>query len=104
MLRAKEPTTLKHTVLFGNTFRPLFEPIDGLVLPPVMQVAVLVELPALVVEGVGQLVPHHDAHTAIVETVGKRRVVKGTLQDASGKYHLVLRRRVIGVDRRRCHT
>ena len=40
---------------------------NGGVVPPVTHVADLVELPALVVEGVAQLVPHHHADRTVVD-------------------------------------
>ena len=43
---------------------------DGGVVPPVAHVADLVELPALVVEGVAQLVPHHHADRPVVDAPG----------------------------------
>lgn len=69
-----------------------------------VQVSELVELSALVVESVGQLVPHHDPHTAIVQAGREIGVVEGILKDARRENHLVLGGGVVGVDSRWGHT
>ncbi len=71
--------------------------------PPVVQVALAVELPALVVESVRHLVPDHGAHRAVVERVVGSRIVIGRLQDAGREHDLVHRGIVVGVDGGRCH-
>ena len=47
------------------------KPVDCRIVPPLLQVAVLVELPALVVEAVGDLVTDHHTDPTVVQTFGE---------------------------------
>src|SRR5216683_1301115 len=74
----------------------------GVVLrPPVLEVALGVELAALVVKGVGELVADGGAGVAVVGGVVDAGVVEGRLEDSGGKVDVVHLRVVVGVDGRR---
>ena len=70
--------------------------------PPLVDVALLVELLPLVVEAVGDLVPDHHPDPTKVERFGEELVVEGRLQDASGEHDLVPVPAVVGVHHRWC--
>ena len=71
--------------------------------PPVAQVAVAVELAALVVEAVADLVADHHANAAVVQRVVSRRVERRRLQEGRREDDLVHRRVVVGIDGLRRH-
>ncbi len=73
-------------------------------LPPVVQVAVLVVVAALVVETVGHLMTNHHSDGTIVESIVGIHVEEGFLQDACGETNLVGSGVVVGVDRLRSHA
>ena len=54
--------------------------------PPLVDVAEVVELAPLVVEAVRDLVPDDDANAAVVERLREVLVVERRLQDASGEH------------------
>ena len=72
--------------------------------PPIDPVALTIELAALVVECVGELVPDHRTDTAVVERRIALGVVEGRLQDRGGNGDAVLGGVVLRVDRLRCHS
>ena len=57
--------------------------------PPIVQVAVLVELATLIVETVSHLVTDHNADSTVVHRVVSLRVVEGGLQNRCGEADLV---------------
>ena len=63
----------------------------GLRVPPVHKVALLIELPALVVEAVGDLVADHPADRSLVQTIARE---EDSLQDSRRELDRVLKRRV----------
>ena len=65
--------------------------------PPIVQVAVLVELATLIVETVSHLVTDHNADSTIVHCVVSLRVVEGRLQNCCGEADLVGGGVVVGV-------
>ena len=67
--------------------------------PPVVHVAVLVEVAALVVEPVGHLVADHHADGTVVHGVVSLGVVERRLEDGCREADLVGRRVVVGVHR-----
>ena len=69
--------------------------------PPVLQIALGVELAAFVVEAVGQLVADGAAGVAVVGSIVDLGVVERRLQHAGGKVDVVHLRVVVGVDRGR---
>ena len=71
--------------------------------PPVVHVAVLVEVAALVVESVGHLVADHHADGAVVDRVIGIGVVERRLENGRREADLVGRGIVVGVDRLRRH-
>ena len=75
-----------------------------LVLPPVVQVAVLVVVAALVIEAVGHFVSNHHTDGTIVESVVGIHVEEGFLQDTGGEADLVGGGIVVGVDGLRSHA
>ena len=72
--------------------------------PPVAEVALAVELAALVVEAVGELVADDGADVAVVDGVILFGVVEGGLEDASGEVDVVHAGVVVGVDGGRGHA
>src|ERR1039457_2894977 len=72
--------------------------------PPVAQVAVAIELAALVVEPVRHLVADHRSGSAVVERDVAPGVEERRLQDAGGEVDAVVLRAVEGVDRGRRHV
>ena len=70
--------------------------------PPLVDVALLVELLPLVVEAVGDLVPDHHPDPTKVERFGEELVVERRLQNASGEHDLVPVPAVVGVHHRWC--
>ena len=75
----------KSRVLVGNAFRALLELLRVLSGPPVLQVAFGVELPPLVVETMGQLVPDGRAGIAVVGRVVGVRMNSGGCSTPAGK-------------------
>src|SRR5438067_1228905 len=53
--------------------------------PPVAQIALAIEPPALIVEAVGQLVSDHYSDSSVIHGIIAARVVKRGLQNASGE-------------------
>ena len=72
--------------------------------PPIAQVALAVELRALIVEAVGDFVADDGAHAAVVHGVVRFRIVEGRLHDARGKHDFIHAAAVVGVDGRRRHA
>lgn len=54
-------------VLIDDALSPLPEGLDRCVIPPLLQVAVLVELSSFVVETVSDFVTNHDSDPAVLE-------------------------------------
>ncbi len=73
-------------VLTNDALLPLLELSEGFNVPPLLDVAQVVELPALVVEAVRDLVPNDDTDTAVVQGLGEVFVVERWLQDG-GREH-----------------
>src|SRR5437762_4071549 len=71
--------------------------------PPVAEIALRVELRALVVEAVSHLVTDDGAHAAIVDGVVGVWIEERGLHDASGKHDLVHRGIVVRIYRWWCH-
>ena len=71
--------------------------------PPVVEVALGVELAALVVEAVGEFVADDGADVAVVDGVVLGAVVEGRLQDSGGEVDVVHAGVVVGVDGGRGH-
>ena len=82
----------------------LFELLGVLGRPPVVQVALGVELAAFVVEAVRQLVADHHADAAEVDGVVSAVVEERRLQNAGREVDVVHLRVVVGVDRGRRHV
>jgi len=81
--------------------------IEGLAVgfrPPVAQAALAVELAALVVEAMADLVADHRADRPVVDRVVRLHVEERRLQDRSRENDLVLGRVVVGVDGLRRHA
>ena len=68
-----------------------------------MQIALFIELAALIVEAVGDLVPNHGAFSAKVGGIVRITAEEWRLQDAGGKINGVELGIVIGVDGGRSH-
>src|SRR6185312_9691068 len=71
--------------------------------PPVMEVAVGVEQPSLIIEAVRELVPDHGANAAEIHGIIGLKVVKRRLQDSGGKVDIVFAGIVVSIHRRRRH-
>lgn len=69
-------------ILVDHALGALLERSDRRVVPPLHHVAVLVELSALVVEAVRDLVSDDNADAAVVERFGKAAAVEERLQNA----------------------
>ena len=72
-------------VLLDNAVRPAIEVFGVLFGPPVMQIAVGVELAAFIVESVRQFVPYGAAGIAVVGGIIHPGVKQGRLEHARGK-------------------
>ena len=72
-------------VLVDDALGALAERLHRHVVPPLLEVAVAVELAALVVEAVRDLVADDDADAAVVERLGELAAVEQRLQDAGRK-------------------
>ena len=64
---------------------PALEVDGGLVVPPLVDVAEVVELAPLVVEAVRDLVPDDDSDAAVVERLREVLAVEVRLQDSGGE-------------------
>lgn len=73
------------------------EGLDGPVVPPLLQVPVLVELAPLVVETVRHLVSDHDADPAVVEGLRKVLRVEERLQDPRREHCREGGRHILGI-------
>ena len=85
-------------VLVNDALRPAPELLDGHVVPPLLQVSLLIELPALVVEAVSYFVPDHHPDPAVVEALGKVSTVEQRLQDSRREDNIILVWTVEGID------
>ena len=77
------------STLFCRTDNALLPPLEvdrGLVVPPLVDVAEIIELAALVVEAVRDLVADDDADAAVVERLREVLVVEWGLQDPRGEH------------------
>ena len=90
-------------ILRGNAGGARDESVGILLGPPILEVALGVELAALVVEAVRQLVADGGAGVAVVGRVVHLRIVERRLQHAGRKIDVVHLRVVVGVDRGRRH-
>jgi hypothetical protein len=72
-------------VLINDALRALQVLVLGGCLPPVNEVALLVELPALVVKSMGDLVSNHKADGTIVHVPGAVVGEEDALENASGE-------------------
>ena len=86
-----------------HDLRSLFETLGVCFGPPVAQVAVFVELRALVIEAVGHFVADDHPDGSIVAGVVGIRLEERRLQDAGGETNLVGGGIVVGIDGLRCH-
>ena len=91
------------TVLLLYALYPVLVSQQGVVPPPVPHVPLPVVLPALVVEGVRELVAHHDPHGPVVEALRSVEIEERRLEDSSGEDDLVLERSVVSIDCGRGH-
>ena len=73
---------------------------NGGAVPPLVDVALFIELLPLVVKPVGDLVPDHHPYPAKVERLGEVLVVEGGLEDAGREHDLVAVPAVVGVHHR----
>ena len=86
-------------VLLGHAFGALVERVAYVLRPPFVQVAVPVELPALIVEAVGQLMAGDHSQAAVVRRLRSSRLEERCLHDSGEEYHLVQRGIVVRVHR-----
>jgi hypothetical protein len=73
-------------VLVNDTLGPVVEPLRRFMVPPLIDVAHVVELPSLVVKAVGDFVPDDNANATVVQALGKELVVERRLEDSSRKH------------------
>lgn len=73
------------------------EGLDGPVVPPLLQVPVLVELAPLVIESVRHLVSDHDTDPAVVEGLREMLRVEERLQDPRREHCREEGRHVLGI-------
>ena len=91
-------------VLVDDALRAVVELPRVLLRPPVLEIALRVELASMVVEPVRQLVADGAAGVAVVGRVVHLRIVQGRLQHACGEVDVVHLQVVRGIDRRRRHA
>ena len=77
---------------------------DSLGSPPVDHVAFGVEVAALVIKTVGELVAYHNADTAIVFGIACLGIIERSLKDTCGEHDFVGERVVVGIDGLRSHS
>src|SRR5882724_390783 len=90
-------------VLVGDATGALFEFRAVLRRPPVAQIALRVELASLIVEAVGQLVADDNPDATEVRGIVNLLVEKRRLQNTRREHNFILRRTVVGIDRRWRH-
>ena len=83
---------LERRVLLNETLGAFFELLGVLRGPPVLQIAFWIELPALIVETVRQLVADDGSDGAVVHRRVHALVIERRLEDAGGEIDIVLRR------------
>ena len=83
--------------LTGDTRGLLVEAPEIRLAPPIAQTSIGVELCALVVEAVTDLVPDHHADAAVIHGVHGVGIKRRRLQDAGREHDLVEERIVIGI-------
>src|SRR5215469_8164108 len=76
-------------VLVRNTFGPFFKLLPVIFGPPFAQISMVVELAALIVKTVRQLMPDGPAGIAIVRRIIHFGIVEWWLEHASGKVDVV---------------
>ena len=91
-------------ILFVNAIHPFLEFRGILLGPPITQIAVGIELAALVVKAMGEFVTDNRANTAKVEGHIGVSAIERRLQDAGGKIDVVLQRAVVGIHGGRSHA
>src|SRR5205085_7655440 len=91
-------------VLVGDAAGALLKFLAILRRPPIAQIAAGIELAALIVEAVSELVANDVADAAEIDGIIHGFVEEWRLQNAGGEDDLVARAVVVGVDRRRRHA
>ena len=66
-------------------------------IPPLVDISLVVELSALVVEAVSDFMSYHHSDPTEVQRLGEVLVVKRWLKNPSGKHDLVSVPRIVGV-------
>lgn len=82
-LPEREKTLSLHT---DKTLRSPVKIIDCFVLPPSVQITILVEQSTFVVESMSDLVPDHYADSAVIQATREESVVERGLQYARWKH------------------
>src|SRR5450755_3280824 len=100
----KSRKSFERVVLSRQTVDQFLERDLVLGLPPVAQHALGIGFRALIVEAVPHLVPDHPAYATVIDCRIGSRIKERWLQDGRGKYHLVKRRVIVGIDRLWCHA
>jgi hypothetical protein len=90
--------------LLPDYIRPSVELLRIRFGPPPTQIPFSIELPAFVIEAMGNLVSDCAPHATIVDGIIGLRVEKRRLHDSSGERDFVRARVVVGVDRWRRHA
>src|SRR5579883_2136379 len=85
-------------VLFHQTVGALLERLGVCFGPPVAKISFGVELAALIVEAMGQLMADDRANCAVIYGVVHFVVIKRRLKNSGGEIHVVFLSVVIGVD------
>lgn len=86
-------------VLVDKAVGTLLESFNGLVVPPLMQIAKFIVFAALIVKCMGKFMAHHNAHATKVQTFRIRNVIKWQLQNAGRKDNLIFGRCIVGIHR-----
>src|SRR4051794_35520182 len=94
----------KLAIFFDETFRAALEFFQVLLGPPVVEVALCVELTTLIVETVRQLVADHCTYRAEVDSIIHLVVVKRWLKNSGREVDVVVLRIVVRVNSRRRHV
>ena len=96
--------TDESVVLLHDTLGTLIKLLTVGRRPPVFQVALAIELPALVIEAVRQFMPDDGPHRTVVHRIIPAGIEERRLQNPGGKVDVVHLRIVISIHCRRAHA
>lgn len=86
-------------VLVDKAVGTFLESCNGLVVPPLIQIAIFIIFTALIVKCMGKFMAHHDAHATKVQAFRIRYIIKWQLQYAGRKDNLIFGWCIVGIYR-----